>query len=168
VLDSPEHYQHNAYWGVIPRHGAAGGFFNKLLFAPPDYPSAPSDPHRPNCLVKLGRPILLNLAIPHRIGRQLVNDKNVLPAPVYRLFWNRRNEDLDVVVAEANVVFRWLCFKGKGDMLEIASVTPTADCPPIGLEDLKLELNTLMADDAENDAEFWLDDPQLNVTLPGR
>jgi hypothetical protein len=53
-------------------------------------------------------------------------------------------------------------------MLEIASVTPAAECPRIGLEDLSLELNTLMAEDSENDAEFWLDDPQLNVVLTGR
>jgi hypothetical protein len=168
ILDNPEQYQRNAYWGVIPRLGPPRGFFDKLLFSPRDYPAAPHDPHRPNCLVKESRPIQLNLAIAHRIGRQLVNDKSVQPAPVYKLSWNRRNVDADVVVAEANIVFRWLSFKGKGDMLEIASVTPTADCPPIGLEELSLELNTLVADDVENDAEFWLDDPQLNVTLTGR
>jgi hypothetical protein len=168
VLDSPEQYQRNAYWGIIPRQGPPGGFFKKLLFGPHDYASAHNDPNHPDCLVLASRPILLNLATPHRIGRQLVNDKSVQPAPVYRLTWNRRNADVDVVVAEAQVVFRWLCFKGKGDMLEIASVTPTAECPRIGLEELSLELNTLMAEDSENDAEFWLDDPQLNVTLTGR
>jgi hypothetical protein len=166
VLDNPEQYQRHAYWGVIPRQGPPHGFFNKLLFAPQDYPSKPNDPQRPDCLVKESRPMLLNLAIPHRIGRQLVNDKCVQPAPVYKLTWRRRNADAGVVTAEAQVVFRWICFKGKGDMLELASVTPTAGCPPMAVEDLSLELNTLMAD-SENDAEFWLDDPQLNVTLQG-
>jgi hypothetical protein len=112
---------------------------------------------------------VFNLANPIRIGRQLVHDRSVQPAPVYKLWWNRREEHADVVVAEAEVVFRWLSYKGKGDMLELARVTSLKGCPPIGLEDLRLELNTLMADsDSENGGEFWMDDPHLNVTLSGR
>lgn len=113
--------------------------------------------------------MLFDFAVSHRIGRQLVNYKSVQPAPVYRLFWNRRDPAAaGVTVAEAQVVFRWLSFKCRGDMLEIASVTPVAGGPPIALEDVELELNTLMPDSGEDGAEFWLDDPQLRVTLTGR
>jgi hypothetical protein len=170
ILDNEEEpYQRNAYWGVIPMYGPPGAFFNRLLFSPGDYPSKPTDPNRPDCLVKESRPMRLDFGVSHRIGRQLVNYKGVQPAPVYRLFWHRRDPaTAGVTVANADVVFRWLSFKGRGDMLEIASVTPVAGGPRIELEDLELELNTLMSDSGEDGAEFWLDDPQLRVTLTGR
>jgi hypothetical protein len=169
ILDNPENYERTSYWGVIPRHGLTGGFFDRLLFNPGDYPEKPNDPARPDCLVKRSAPMVFDFTISHRIGRQLVNDRSVQPAPVYRLFWKRPDPSAPVpAVAEAKVVFRWLSLKGKGDMLELESVTPEKGGPAIALEDLVLELNTLMSDSGEDGAEFWLDDPQLRVTLTAK
>jgi hypothetical protein len=93
----------------------------------------------------------------------LVKDEQVQPAPVYRLSWEPPPPTQRPELAWADIVFRWVSIRGKGDMLEVASVTPLLDGPAINRRDVRLELNTLM----EEEGEFWLDNPRLAVTLSG-
>lgn len=160
-IEEPAEYQANAWWGLIPNAGSPRRFFDErnLLFRPEEYP----DPNkaRNGELVAESRPVTLNLKNSHWIGRQLVKDDKVQPLPVYKLTWTPPHPGQKPDLAEANVVFRWRSIRGKGDLLELARVTPAAGGPPVTLDQLHLELNTLM----EEDGEFWLDKPTLEVNL---
>jgi hypothetical protein len=167
-LDATEQFQRNAYWGIIPKPKSNHDFFENLLFRPEQYPPEPRVSSPVECLEKESLAVTLNAAGLNRIGRQLVNDKKIKPAPVYVLVWDRKVEEAEVLEAEVRIVFRWRCFKGKGDMLEIASVVPQPGCPAITKADLRLELSTLMPDSENEDEEFWLDRPRLKVTLSNK
>ena len=91
----------------------------------------------------------------------MVKDDKVQPTPVYKLTWTPPHPGQKPDLAEANVVLRWRSLCGKGDLLELARVTPAAGAPDVTLDQLHLELNTLM----EEDGEFWLDKPTLEVDL---
>ncbi len=162
-MDQSETFVRNAYWGIMPEAGAPGQFFNrnKLMFGPADYPPSPGAGSGAEELEKLSAPMRLNLAVPQWIGRQVVRDALVKPSPVYRLVWSPPVPPLQPM-AEAHVVFRWRSIKGKGDMLELASVASLPGGLEIQITDVRLELNTLN----EEDGEFWLDNPRLEVTLP--
>ncbi|MEK7674871.1 MAG: virulence factor SrfB [Verrucomicrobiota bacterium] len=165
IIEDPDEFQKNAYWGIIPKGGSTGGFFEpvNIIFNPNDYIGAMSDPNHPDRLVLESRPLKVNLAGPLWIGRQLVKDEHVQPAPVYRLNWNPPASTHPPEVAWAEVSFRWVSIRGKGDMLEPVRVTPLTAGQVINMRDVRLELNTLM----EEEGEFWLDNPRLDVTLAG-
>lgn len=163
LMDPSATFVRNAYWGLLPEAGAPGQFFNrnKLLFAPSDYPPDLGAGGAVDELEKLSAPMRLNLAVPQWIGRQVVRDPLVKPSPVYRLIWSPPVPPRQPL-ANAQVVFRWRSLKGKGDKLELASVTALPGEPEVNPADVRLELNTLN----EEDGEFWLDNPRLEVTLP--
>lgn len=166
LMDQSSGCVRNAYWGLLPEAGAPGQFFsrNKLIFGPSDYPPDPGAASGVDELEKLSAPMKVNIAVPQWVGRQVVKDPLVKPAPVYRLIW-RPTTPLPLLQPhiEASVVFRWRSIRGQGDKLELESVTPTdGDKSPINPADVHLELNTLN----EEDGEFWLDNPRLEVTLP--
>jgi len=165
IIENRDEFQRNAYWGIIPTAGAPIRFFDgtHLIFNPNEYMGATSDPKHPDRLEKKSRPMRLDLAAAYWIGRQLVRDEQVQPAPVYRLSWDPPLGSYRPELAWADVVFRWVSIRGKGDMLELVSVTPVAGGPAINLRDVHLRLNTLM----EEEGEYWLDNPRLAVTLGG-
>ena len=159
-IEEPTEFQVNAWWGLIPNNGAPRRFFDErnLLFRPGDYPD-PGKARR-DVLTAESRAVTLNLKNSHWIGRQLVKDDKVQPAPVYKLTWKPAQAHRPDV-AEASIVFRWRSIRGKGDLLEVASVASSPGSPPITTDEVHLELNTLM----EEEGEFWLDKPKLEVNL---
>ena len=168
ILEGVQAFQKPAYWGTIPRQGYSDTGFDKEIIKPnlyklPDFGST-DDSNQVEIICK-NTPIKLNLAIPHRIGRRLVDDPNVRPAPVYMLRWERLGQTNMGPVIEAEIVFRWVCIRGKGDKLEIESVTPLGGAPFVSPGEIKLELNTLVSESDGEDCEFWLDEPKLLVNL---
>lgn len=161
TLDDQNDLQRNAWWGLIPEGGPSNTFFDSyhLLFRPDEYPAVPESGEPPKELTLLSRPVRIDLQQTRWIGRQLIRDDNVHPAPVYRLSWQPASATRPV--AEADVVFQWVSTAGMGDRLRLASVTPADPAVPVRLEDLRLELCTLK----EEGGEFWLDSPRLVVQL---
>jgi hypothetical protein len=90
-----------------------------------------------------------------------VNDPKVQPAPVYRLTWTPPNAAEAPSTAECEIIFRWTSIRGRGERVELAEVIPVVGGPPITRDQLRWELNTLL----EEDGEFWLDNPKLNVSF---
>jgi hypothetical protein len=162
-LQTDNEIERSAWWGVIPDHGHHGSFFDRqhVIFGPEDYPKGPSLSPADQELSKASRPVRINLAHPHWIGRQLIKDANVRPSPVYRISWRPAEAARKPDTAEADVVFQWQSIAGKGDRLDLMKVTAVNPDVVIRPEDVHFELNTLK----EEGGEFWLDNPRLQVRL---
>ena len=140
------------YWSILPSN--SGSYDDKnaeFLFTPADYPSA-------ECETISSAPKRFDLALPCRIGRQIVPVPGVIPDAVYEV----RHNPMIIpprVGLHALVTLRWVSKRGEGEKLELVKVERHPDFPDLEPEDVSMRLNTML------EASHWLDEPKFNLDM---
>jgi hypothetical protein len=137
------------YWSLLHTGGIHDEEGVEYLFTPADYPSSEAD-------TIYSAPKRFDLALPCRIGRQIVPVPGVSPDPVYEI----RHNPLIIpprVGLHAMVTLRWVSKKGEGEKLEIVKVEPHPDFRDIEPQDVTMRLNTMLEE------SHWLDEPRFNL-----
>ena len=149
-------YSKTYFWGIIARVGDSADFYksDSLLFRPSDFAAAKPYDSADNTLC-LERDF--DLPLNARIGRQIKQVAGIRAEPVYRLEWTPQQPH-DNRPVFARVRLRWLSTIGRGERLEIASITPLPGQPvAVDPADVRLKLNTMLEE------SFWLDEPRFDA-----
>ena len=144
------------YWGVVPLQGSAREFYEpkNVLFSPAEYAKAVRNENR--LTLEKDFELTINAC---RIGRQVIRVENIRAEPVYELCFAPERGRMAVIQTpvRAKVRLRWVLEKGKGESLELVSVTPLEAVDEAAGVRVRLRLNTLY------ESSFWLDDPRFEV-----
>ncbi len=137
------------FWSIISAEGVYEGQSVDYLFTPSDYPTPERD--FISC-----PPRKFEVALPCRIGRQIVPVSGVMPDPVYEIRFKPAYAARPHGAC-VNVTLRWSSKAGEGEKLELVRVDKHPDWPEIDPSDIEMRLNTMLEE------SHWLDDPSFDL-----
>ncbi|MBN1404611.1 MAG: virulence factor SrfB [Opitutales bacterium] len=143
--ESQDRPQCQYYWSILPANGFYDEDGPEYLFTPADYPSPERD--EISC-----PPQRFEVALPCRIGRQIVPVAGVMPDPVYEIRYKPDYEST-TPFDHVFVTLKWSSRVGDGEKLELVRVDKHPDWPDVDTDAIEMRLNTML------EKSHWLDDP---------